>query len=287
MANRDYYDILGVPKTASGEEIKKAYRRLALEWHPDRNKTPTAEQKFKEINQAYEVLSDAQKRQQYDQFGPAAFTSGSGFPGGFPGQTGQTRSRRSGPFTYTYTTGGDFGARDFDFSDPFEIFEQFFGAGFPTQRERKPHYSLTITFEEAMKGLEKTVVIQGKQRKIKVPPGADDGTRIRYSDFDVTIDVQPDKIFKRQGEHLFIDHHIHFTLAILGGTTDVPTINQPIEVKVRPGTQPDTMLRLVEQGAPRLRGNGRGDLYVKLVVDLPQNLTREQKQLLEEFTATL
>jgi DnaJ-class molecular chaperone len=281
MANTNYYDLLGISKTATSEEIKKAYRQQALQWHPDKNKSAEAEQKFKQINQAYEVLSDPQKRQQYDQFGSAAFS------GGFPGQE-SAHTYRSGPFTYTYTTSGQnpFGG-DFDFSDPFEIFEQFFGGsgGFthPSAGRRKPHYSLNITFEESMNGTEKTVIIQGRQHKIKVPPGANDGTRIRFTDFDVTIDVKPSNKFKREQDNLFIDHHIPFTLAILGGTTQIPTIEKPVTIKIRPGTQPNTMLRLAGQGAPHLRGSGRGDQYVRLVVNLPDKLTREQKQLLEKF----
>ena len=286
MSDSDFYQTLGVAKTASADEIKKAYRKLALEWHPDKNKSADAENKFKQINQAYEVLSNPQKRQQYDQFGPAAFSPGGGFPGGFGFGGPQTRSHRSGPFTYTYTTnGGAMPFGDFDYSDPFEIFEQFFGGASPfgTRRPPKPHYSLTISFEEAMKGVEKNVVIQGKQYKIKIPAGADDGTQIRFSDFDISIDVKPNPQFKRDGTNIFLDHHIPFTLAILGGTTEVPTIDKPIKIKIRPGTQPNTMVRLAGQGTPRLHGGSRGDQYVRLVVDLPEGVSGEQRRLLEKF----
>lgn len=287
-AKSDYYDLLEVPKTATAEEIKKAYRKKALQWHPDRNKTQEAESKFKEINQAYEVLSDEQKRKTYDQFGHAAFTPGSGFPGGGFGGNGN-QSYRSGPFTYTYSTqGSPFG--DTDFTDPFEIFEQFFGGGgspFGGAGSRRPardHYSLKVEFMEAMKGVEKEVVIQGKSHKIKIPKGAQDGTRIRYSDFDVTLDVQPHPKFKLDGADIFIDHPISFTLAILGGTTQVPTIDETeVKIKVRSGTQPNTMIRLTGVGAPKLRGSGRGDQYVRLVVEIPQKLNRKQKKLIEDF----
>src|SRR3989344_4498970 len=132
---RDYYEILGVSKTATDLEMKAAYRKQALQWHPDRNKTREAEAKFKEINEAYEVLSDKDKRAAYDQFGHAAFQQG-GFGAAGQGPSGGGGTYRQGPFTWTYTTGGgggqggqgvDFG--DFGFSDPFEIFEQFFGGG--------------------------------------------------------------------------------------------------------------------------------------------------------------
>ena len=142
---RDYYDILGVTKSASASDLKSAYRKLALQWHPDRNKSPEAESKFKEINEAYQVLSDAKKKASYDQFGHSAFDPSAGGPGGFGG--------RQGPFQYTYSTSGNpFGNMDFGgFGDPFEIFEQFFGGGgsgnpFGRQAPRKPHYSLKIPF---------------------------------------------------------------------------------------------------------------------------------------------
>jgi DnaJ-class molecular chaperone len=143
MANADFYKVLGISKSASPDEIKKAYRKLALQYHPDRNKGKEAEEKFKEVNQAYEVLSDPQKRQTYDQFGSAAFEQGGptgqgpfGAGGPFGGFGGQ-----QGPFTYTYTTGGQ-GPQGFDFggggfSDPFEIFEQFFGGASPFGRAQR------------------------------------------------------------------------------------------------------------------------------------------------------
>lgn len=139
--NKDYYKLLGVEKSASAEELKKAYRKLALQYHPDRNKTKEAEEKFKEINQAYEVLGDPQKRAQYDQFGAGAFENGGGAGGPFGGFGGGFRQQ--GPFTYTYSTGGDGGFDFGGFSDPFDIFEQFFGGGFARQ---KPTYSLQVDF---------------------------------------------------------------------------------------------------------------------------------------------
>lgn len=276
----DYYQLLGVNKKSTQEEIKKAYRKKALEWHPDKNKSPEAEAKFKQINQAYEILSNPQKRQQYDQFGSAAFQPGSGFPGGF-GTT--SRTHQSGPFTYTYTTSGNnFG--NFDFSDPFEIFEQFFGGstGFSRQPP-KPHYSLSITFDEAMNGVEKKVVIQGKNHTVKIPAGADDGTRIRFQDFTITIDVKPDPKFKREGDNIFIDHHITFTQAILGATISIPTIKKPVKIKIRPGTQSHTLIRLAGQGAPHIKKSTRGDQYVRIIVDIPKEISREQKKLLEKY----
>lgn len=277
---RDYYEILGVSKTATADEIKKAYRKLALKYHPDRNKEADAETKFKEINEAYEVLSDETKRASYDRFGHAAFDAAAGmggnpFGGGF----------RQGPFTYTYTTGGaspfgdEFG---FDFSNPYEIFEQFFGGGFGAAQARKPRYALTIDFMEAVNGVEKKVKIDGKEKTIKVPAGVDDGTRIRFDEFDVTLDVKPHPHFRREGVDVFVDAEIDFFLAVLGGETEIPTLDEPLKMKVRAGTQSHTLVRLRGMGIKHLRGNGKGDLYVRLIIKVPEKLSRDQKKILEK-----
>ena len=159
---RDYYDILGVTKSATDKELKSAYRKQALKWHPDKNpkKKEEAETKFKEINEAYQVLSDTKKRQTYDQFGHAAFDPSSGMGGG--GGNPFAGGFNQGPFTYSYSSSS--GADPFanaDFGDPFDIFEQFFGGGFARQQQR-PRYSLTIEFMEAVTGVQKEVEINGK-----------------------------------------------------------------------------------------------------------------------------
>lgn len=285
--DRDYYEILGVAKTASDAEIKSAYRKMALQYHPDRNKEAGAEDKFKEINQAYEILRDPQKRKMYDQFGHAAFDPRSGFGNASAGNP-FGGFNQSGPFSWTYTTSGgsnpfaDYGV---DFSDPFDIFEQFFGGASPfgARQPRKPHYSLKVSFMDAIKGIEKTIIHQGKEYKIRIPAGANDGTRIRYPDFDVSIDVQPDEVFKRDGYDIFIDHPVSYTTAALGGEIEVPTVDGNVKVKVRPGTQPGTMMRLRGKGVPHLRQSGRGDEYVRLVVTVPTSLNRDQKKVVEEL----
>jgi len=283
---RDYYDILGVSKNATSEEIKKAYRRKALEYHPDRNKAKDAEEQFKEVNEAYEVLSDAKKKEAYDRFGHAAFEPGAGFAGGpFTGFAGQTH--RAGPFTYTYYSSGGspFDGLDFGgFSDPFEIFESFFGGASPFRREApKPRYGLTIDFMDAVKGAEKTVRIDGKEHKIKIPPGADDGTRLRFKEFDVTIDVRPHTTFRRDGVDIFINHEIPFTLAALGGDTNIPTVDGNIKIKIRPGTQPGTTVRLRGKGIHYLHSTGRGDQYIRIVIKIPEKLSPQQKSLLQQL----
>lgn len=279
---RDYYDILGVTKSASASDLKSSYRKLALKWHPDKNKESGAEAKFKEINEAYEVLSDEGKKAKYDQFGHAAFDPSAGF-GGAGGQ-----SYRQGPFTYTYSSNGGFedmfgGSGQQGFNDPFNIFESFFGGQNPFGggSQQKPHYSMAIDFMDAVNGVEKSFVHQGKQYTVKVPPGADDGTRIRYSEFDVSFNVKPHKIFRREGDDIYIYHEIPLAMAILGGETTVPTLDGELLIKIRPGTQPSTTVRLSGKGMHRLRGSGRGDFYIKLKVMLPEKLSRKAKELVQ------
>lgn len=285
VSNRDYYEILGVGKDASDTELKSAYRKLALKWHPDRNKEAGAEAKFKEVNEAYEILSNKDKRAKYDQFGHAAFDPSAGF-----GQGGQTY--RQGPFTYSYSSGGNF--EDLfrgsgGFSDPFDIFENFFGGASPFggQYRAKPHYSLIIDFMEAVNGAEKSFVHQGKQYSVKIPAGADDGTRIRYSEFDVSLNVKDHAFFRREGADIFVYHEIPLTLAILGGDTTIRTLDGDLKLKIRPGTQPSTTIRLSGKGVKRLRGGGRGDFYIKLKVMLPAKLSRKAKDLVQQLAGEL
>jgi len=295
---KDYYELLGVAKNASVEEIKRAYRKLALQWHPDKNKSSEAESKFKEINEAYEVLSDQEKRSAYDQYGHAAFQPG-GFGAGAGPFGGSTRTYQQGPFTYTYTTygGGEGGGEGmpegmgFDFggfSDPFEIFAQFFGGGSPfggrSREQRIPRYGISLTFMEAAKGAEKEVEIPGKGRKkIKIPAGVDDGSRIRFSDFYLTIEVKPDKIFKRENYDVYVEKELSLTEAILGAIISVPTIDGDLNLRVRPGTQANTTVRLRGRGITVPNSRQRGDEYVRLVVKIPDHLSRKQREILEEF----
>lgn len=275
---RDYYEILGVTKTASQAEIKAAYRKMALKYHPDKNKAQDAEAKFKEINEAYQILSDDKKRQAYDQFGHAAFDpAAGGFGGGNP-----FGGFQQGPFTWTYQTSGG-GAPDFDFNDPFEIFESFFGGGFG-RAARRPRYGITIDFMEAVHGVTKEVEIDGKQQKVKIPAGANDGTRIRFENFDITIEVRPHERFKRDGYDVFLTEKISISTAVLGGTIEIPTLREDnLKMKIRPGTQSNSLIRLRDEGVPRLRSRGNGDLYVKIVVEIPEKLSREQKKLFKEL----
>jgi len=277
---RDFYEVLGVSKNASQAELKKAYRQLALKYHPDRNKASDAADKFKEISEAYEVLSNSEKKKTYDQFGHAAFDPSQGF-GGFGGGA---RTYRQGPFTYTYSTSGSPGGFDFGgFSDPFEIFESFFGGGSPFRQTRIPRYGISIDFMEAVRGTTRTLVHQGKEYTIKIPAGADDGTRIRFNEFYVTIEVKPHHAFKRDGADIFIDQPISFSQAALGAVIQVPTVDGDLKLKVLPATQPGTLVRLRGKGMPHLRSSGKGDQYVRFLIKIPDRLSRRQKDLLEEF----
>lgn len=279
---KDYYSILGVSKTASADEIKKAYRKLALQYHPDRNKGKESEEKFKEVTKAYEVLSDLGKRQTYDQFGEAAFQqggpgAGGPFGGGFQGQ--------GGPFSYTYTTNGNAGGFDFGgFSDPFEIFEQFFGGGNPFARaQRRTTYALSISFMEAINGTTKRVNLGGKTQAIKIPEGVDNGSRIRFGDSEVIIEVEPHRKFRRQGYDIVTEEELSFPKAALGDELEVETVQGNVKIKIPQGTQSDTLIRLRGKGVKMLRGSGHGDHYVRIKVTVPKTLTGYQKELLREF----
>lgn len=289
----DYYDILGVSKSASNDEIKKAYRKQALEWHPDRHTgsdKEAAEKRFKEINEAYQVLSDKEKKSAYDQFGHDAFTPGGGvrgnpFAGGFGQQSGQY-----GPFTYTYSTSGGDGGNpfgNFDFGDPFDIFESFFGGGQnpfgARQRRAIPRYSIKIDFMEAVKGVEKTVNIEGKRRTIKIPAGIYEGARISFGDFTLSVNIKPDNLFERNEDDIYVNVMVPYSLATFGGEIKVPTVDGEVKIRVRAGTQSGTMVRLREKGVTHLHGRGKGDEYVKLNVLVPEKLTREQKKVIEEM----
>ncbi|MBU0576489.1 DnaJ domain-containing protein [Patescibacteria group bacterium] len=283
---RDYYEILGLDKNASGSEIKAAYRKMALKHHPDKNKASDAEEKFKEINEAYQVLSDEKKKKAYDQFGHAAFDPASGM-----GSNPFSGASRQGPFTWSYSTSSGAGGQNpfsnVDFGDPFEIFESFFGGGFSRQGSGfrpRARYSLRIDFMEAANGVEKQVEVDGRKHKIRVPAGANDGTRIRFDDFDISIEVKPHEKFKRDGYDVFIDQDISFATAALGGNIQVPTLSGQLKLKIRSGTQSHTLVRLRGEGVSHLRGRGRGDLYVRLIVKVPEGLSKEEKRIIEQLS---
>lgn len=268
---KDYYQTLGVSKSASADEIKKSYRKLALKWHPDKNKASEAEEKFKEINQAYEVLSNSQKKQAYDQFGHDAFRQGAGAQG-----------RR--PPGFSYTTTGNF-EDIFGGSNPFEIFEQFFGGASPFSGRRIPTYQVQIGFMEAVNGVEKQFQIDGKRSKLKIPAGIANGQRVKFKDFYLLVNVPNHPRFKRRGSDIYTLEEISFSLASLGGVLEVETVyRQKVKLKIRPGTESETVVRLRGKGVVFPYRRAHGDHYVTLKVKVPKRLSRKQKQLLKEFS---
>ncbi len=270
---RDYYEVLGVGKSASADELKKAYRTMARKHHPDVDKSPGANEKFKEINEAYQVLSDPQKKQMYDQMGHSAFEPGAG---GFGGGAGQ------GPFQYQWSSQGGQGFEGF--SDPFDIFEMFFGGQSPFgQQARMPRYQIQIDFSEAVNGVTKEIEIEGKRQKIKIPPGVDDGSEIRFGNFIIVTSVRQSPKFKRRGYDIITEHEITFSQAALGTEARIETVYGPVTIRIPAGTQPGTQIRLKGKGVKHPSGRGVGDHYVIIRLNVPTHLSKDQKKLLEEL----
>src|SRR6266704_6163900 len=349
---RDYYEVLGVGRNASAEEIKRAYRKLAVKFHPDKNpEDPHAEEKFKELGEAYDVLMDADKRAAYDRFGHAAFAQGGGFGrGGF-----------HDPFDiFREVFGGASGG----------IFETFFGGGGARedrQRGADLRYDMQIKLEEAAFGVEKEIEIRkldtcdkcqgsgaepgsraincptcggrgqvissrgffqvsqtcprcrgagqiiekpcrqcdGEGRveklsrvKLKIPAGIGEGSRLRSSrngeagirggpqgDLYVVVHIKEHKVFQRDGDNLYCEVPISFSVAALWGEIEVPTLEGRAHLKVPPGTQSGQMFRLRGKGIANVNGRGRGDLLARLIVEVPSHLNAEQRRKLEEFAA--
>ncbi len=279
---KDYYDVLGISKSASESEIKSAYRKQALKWHPDKNKSADATDKFKEVNAAYEVLSNKEKRARYDQFGHTAFGGGTGF-----NPFGQQSS--GNPFSSYYSSGGNINFEDLfggagGFSDPFDIFSSFFGGQARGGRTARTHYSLTIDFMEAVNGAEKSIVHQGKEYSIKIPAGIDEGNRMRFDHFDISFNIKPHKVFKREGQDVIVNQELDFITAILGGETTVATLEGDLKIRIKSGTQPETVLRLTGKGIKHVNSGKHGDLYIRFVIKLPTKLTSKQKSLLQELS---
>lgn len=297
---RDYYEILGVNKSASADEIKSAYRKLARKHHPDIDKTEGASERFKEIGEAYQVLSDPQKKGAYDQFGHAAFDRSQGFPGGGAGAGGFNPFGGGGGWqTYSWSSGGRSGGAgpnvQFDFGgfeDPFELFEQIFGGGFGGFARRRPTYQLNITFDEAIHGVTKEVEIESrdqqgrihrKRMKIKVPAGVDNGTKVRFGDLDIVFNVSRDPKFLREGADVFSEITVSIPQLVLGDVFEVDTVQGKVKVRVPHGTQPGSLVKLKGKGVPRLGGTGHGDHYVRVNLAVPQNPSKQEKQLYEEL----
>jgi curved DNA-binding protein len=292
MASQDYYQILGLGKDASPEAIKKAFRKLAVKYHPDKNPgNKEAEEKFKEINEAYAVLSDPEKKAQFDRFGSAGF---------------HQRYSQEDIF------------RGFDVGDLFkdmgygtdDVFARIFGGGFQARggqgfggrKQRGDDFTmeLPITFRESFAGGEKRVAfMRGSQREellVKIPAGVESGARLRVQgkggegvgggpsgDLYLTIQVTGDPHYLREGDDIILDHQIRFTEAALGTTLEVPTMEETKRIKVPAGIQPGTRIRLKGFGFPHLGKSGRGDFFVRIGVKVPEQLTAEQRRHLQEL----
>jgi curved DNA-binding protein len=300
MEYKDYYKILEVDKKATQEEIKKSFRKLAMKWHPDKNKdSKAAEEKFKLISEANEVLSDPEKRKKYDELGEnwEHFDQTGRQPGGGP----------AGQQYYESDGGNPFGqGRDSDFSD---FFEQFFrsagngqsrGAGARGNRDFKGgdyQTEMEITLEEAYKGTDRIIQLPDEKLRITTKPGAytdqllrirgkgDKGSSAQHNgDLFVRIFVKPDPQFTRKGDDLHSDHSIDLYTAVLGGDTIVKTLSGQIKVKIAPGTQNGKTIRIKGKGMPVYgKPDSYGDLYVNLQVQVPEKLTEKQKELFEQL----
>jgi curved DNA-binding protein len=309
----DYYKLLGVEKNATADEIKKSYRKLALKWHPDKNPSNKvqAEEKFKKISEAYAVLSDPEKRTQYDTYGSADqfrqqysqedifrgfdindILRGFGFSGGGRG----------------YTRGGTGARRRTTSQDSFDPFAGMFGGG-DQQFGRMPQpgqdlqYNLSITLEESVFGTEKKVTLQKEDKideiNVKIPSGISTGKRLRLAgkggqgydggaagDLYLNINILPHPVFAREGNDIYIEKSILFSQAALGTTIDVSTIDGTVKrIKIPPGTQNNTKIRMKGYGVPGLKGTVKGDQYVKIIVDIPKRLTDKQEKLISQLAA--
>ncbi len=289
MSKRDYYEILGVSKTASDDEIKKAYRKLAVKYHPDKNPgDKEAEAKFKEISEAHEVLSDKQKRARYDQFGHAGV--GGGASGGGNPFAGGNYNFNGQSFNFDFGGGGGLD----------DILGSIFGFGGGARRpSRGTDYRTTVVlnFEEAVFGTTKIISADGKDLKVKIPAGIDDGMSIRLSgkggaapkggtkgDLYVFVRVKPHKHLTREGNIILSEKTVSMVDAALGTEVDVETIDGNVRMKVPAGTQSGTPFKLSGHGVPLMRSDGdRGPHIVTIIVETPKNLSKRQKELLEEF----
>lgn len=304
MNYKDYYEILGLKKGASEDEIKKAYRKLALEYHPDRNPgDTTAEEKFKEVNEAHQVLSDPEKRAKYDQLGSAysQWEQGGGRAGGFDwgawggGNPGNVRVEYSGDIGDIFGGGGGF-------SDFFQqIFGGMAGAGGAQQQAQSQtpqafEQPVTISLEEAYRGSERQLNVDGRSFNVKIPAGAKDGTKIRMrgagpkdyygqpSDIYLVVSVAPDPRFTRKGDQLHSEAKIELSTAVLGGKLNVATFNGEGVLTIPAGTQPGQSFRLKGKGMPKIKSKGSyGDLIVKVKVDIPTDLSDEEKRAFQVF----
>lgn len=309
MEYQDYYKVLGVDRKASEEEIKRAYRKLAMQYHPDRNPgNKEAEEKFKELNEAYQVLSDHQKRARYDQLGDSySRYQQRGGTGGFNWEDWFVQQSPS--------SGGNVRVDMGDLNDILggggfsEFFTRIFG-GAPgatggmrygqargrSNQAQPVEYETEISIEEAYHGATRLVEVDGRRLEVKIPPGARTGTKVRISeavssgangpkaDLYLVIKVREDSRYERKGNDLYTETTTDLYTAVLGGEATVETMNGNVVLTIPPATQPGQTFRLGGRGMPLLKNpQQHGDLFVRVKVRLPRNLTEEQKKLFQEL----
>ena len=295
MDYKDYYKILGVERNASEEDIRKAYRKMAMQYHPDRNPDDKqAEERFKEINEAYQVLNDQKKRAHYDRLG-SDYSSWQrrggqgdfnwdeygGFPGGVRVEYGDLDDL--------------FGGGGGGFSDFFRtIFGQSAGTGTRARtRQQQPQgyqQELEITLDEAYQGTTRVFESNGKQKQVRIPAGVRTGSKVRVAgagpnglDLYLIVDVKEDPRFERRGNDLYTTATVNVFTAILGGEADVETLGGKVKLNIPAGTQPEQVFRLAGRGMPSVKNpNEKGDLYVRLKVQIPKYLSAKQRELLDE-----
>jgi DnaJ-class molecular chaperone len=321
---KDYYKILGVDRKATDKDIKTAYRKLARKHHPDVNKNdPKSEARFKEINEAYEVLSDAEKRRRYDEIGPdwANFQqrrppAGPGGPGGVHVNVGGEDVGDFSEFFRTIFGGGGFGGGRSGSFDPesgtfrvrrggtWQDAGDIFGRGRAAGPEPGQDFetNIELTLDEVLRGTTKALQLSegggGPSRRVevKIPAGVRDGQRVRVAgeggagesggrkgDLYLRVHVMPHPTFERKDDDLEVRFTVPLTTAVLGGEAQVPTLDGPVGIKVPPGSKNGRVFRLRNHGLPRREGGGRADLLATLSVDVPANVTDRERELFEEL----
>ena len=298
MDYKDYYQILGVPKNSDDKEIKQAYRRLARKHHPDVNPDKKGQEKFKEINEAYQVLSDPAKRKKYDTLGAnwQQYEQYQRGGGAGPFQYGQYRSVTPEEFENIF---GGFGGGEGGFSD---FFRTFFGGDFGgarsqprARRGQDLEQPVEISLEEAYRGTTRLIQKDGRRLETKIPPGVKTGSKVRFAgegmpgsagagDLFLRIQIADDPAFERRGDDLYVDVPVDLYTAILGGETQVATLKGKIALKIPPETQTGKTFRLGGQGMPTLDNpKAFGDLYARVRVLLPDQLTAAERELFEKL----